>query len=597
MLQPVKRKRAVYKQPEVVRTLDATMRALDDEEWIGLDLETSGLSPWNDKIATIQLYGEKSNTAAVLHVLGNIPPEMTAWLGSPRHKFIAHNGTTFDILFLERAGVNVYQPQWYDTLLGETATLKVGRNRAHRSLKESVARRLSKEIDKTQQLSTWMSPTLTDEQVHYCVEDVRYLPGLRRAQLKEAGEDQRIRAVQLEHAILPVVVRMSANGLPLNLAARDVYLQRQRQARQRHDASLLQLVGHHVNYRSPAQVKRALHEMGLDVTSTDAETLQRLSLFHDGPIGEFATHTLSHRQADKRLSMLSDEWVAQYAIDHDEESSQRKKRGILRVHSRFNQCATETGRFSSSDPNLQQVPKDGRMIYGGLLGHKIVSCDFSQIEVRIAAALAEDVTLIELFNKTKEDGGDIHTMIASQVFGVSPSAVTKEQRRLSKAMSFTLLFGGGPKLLYNYSRLNGASITLSEAKEIVFQFFSQFSGLYDMRTAAEKIASTQPAVPIDLPSGMRRTLAGAELTPTRILNTTVQGTAAVGLKRALIKCHERGLSEYLCATVHDELVSVVPDSEAEDYAVELQRAMIDGMVEVVPNVPIAAEYTIGEFWS
>lgn len=587
-------KRRTRKAPTVVRTVSAAIEALDNDPWIGLDLETSGLSPWTSRIATIQLYGEDSNVAAVLHVLGTLPPELVAWLSSPKRHFITHNGAMFDILFLEHAGVDVFQPTWYDTLLGEAATLKSGRRNVSRSLKDTLVRRLKKEIDKTQQVSTWMSPTLTDEQVEYCVEDVHYLPELRRKQLIEAGTDERIHAVRLEQAILPVVVRMSANGLPLHMPSRRRYLNEQAIVRQRHEARLFELLGRQLNLRSHVQLKQALADNGVNLAHTDADTLQELAMFNTGQAGEIATEVLGYRHADKRLSMLSDEWVEQYAIRGD---ISRDGPSIRRVHARFNQCSTETGRFSSTDPNLQQVPKDGRLIYGGVSGHKIVSCDFSQIEVRIAASLAEDEVLIELFHKSKSEGGDIHSMIAAQVFGVSVDGVTKEQRRMSKAMTFTLLFGGGPKLLYSYSRLQGATINLREARQVVKMFFERFNGLYAMRTQAEILASSRLALPIDLPSGMRRTLQGAELTATRILNTSVQGSAAVGLKRALVKCHERNLDRYLCATVHDELVGVVPNEEADDYAVELQRAMVDGMSEIIPNCPVAAEYTVGDFWS
>jgi DNA polymerase-1 len=193
---------------------------------------------------------------------------------------------------------------------------------------------------------------------------------------------------------------------------------------------------------------------------------------------------------------------------------------------------------------------------------------------------------------------DVHTMIASQVFGIPASEITKEQRKLSKAMSFTLLFGGGPERLSHYASTLGADLPLSAARPLVLAFFDRFAGLKEARRRAKNIANQGRPFTLNLPTGMRRVLTpGVDLTATRILNNVVQGAAAAGLKYGLIEAHRRGLTEYLGATVHDENVAAVPNAYAEEYGRLLGAAMVTGMERVCEMAPVAVEVKMGRTWS
>lgn len=596
--------------------LDEALAILEQDEEIGLDLETSGLSPWLDKIAVVTLHGTPSEQSVVLHVRGRLPDKLIHWLSQPRRRIVGHNTTAFDLPYLAVNGVDIFAGQdLYDTLPGEAASLKSGRHDVSVSLRATLARRLKKDLDKTQQVSTWMAPYLTPEQIDYCVSDVRHLSALRRKQLALAGESRTAQAIAVEQDIAPVVTRMTVNGLPISRERLDEYLALQDTVKDTASARLYDAVGA-INLRSHVQLRQAFAErLGINLASTakdalkDELLLRGLSLdkpYHelraeaetlenteDRTVALALVDLLSVRYADQRRKMYRPEWCKKNIIYHD---TLAPYDGIHRVHSRFWQIGTETGRFSSSDPNLQQIPQDMRAVFGYVSGHKIISCDFSQIEVRLAACIANDEALIKVFNSGE---ADIHRMIASQIFGKPPELISARERKLSKAMVFTLLFGGGYQRLYDYARHNGSDATLVECRSLTTQFFHTFDGLWELREYAKRKARAGNPVPIHLPTGLTRVLVGANLTATRLLNTTVQGSAAAGLKFAMQETKLRGIDRYLCATVHDELVAVAPDDEAEEVADELADCMIVGMRQVPAvgeKLPIEVDKKIGDYW-
>jgi DNA polymerase-1 len=225
-----------------------------------------------------------------------------------------------------------------------------------------------------------------------------------------------------------------------------------------------------------------------------------------------------------------------------------------------------------------------------LPGYKIVSADYSQIEVRIAAFYANDEVLVQALEKE-----DVHTAIAAEVFGVPENSVTKEQRKHAKALTFTLLFGGGAGTLYQHSRMTGGSISEADARTMSSKFFGRFDGLRKMRDKAYKMADKDGPAIIRLPNGTRRILVGYNKRHTTILNSLVQGSAAVGLKYGLLEAHKQGLSKWIGGTVHDEIIAAVPNKEAKTFAKELEQAMVTGMQNVI-DTTVRVESKIGSVW-
>lgn len=590
--------------------------ALSPCKEIAIDLETGGLSPFVDPIAVVSLRGD-NGIRAILHVRGAMPANLRSFLSEGGRLYIGHNITLFDLPFLTIAGVNICQ--WYDTLTIEALLDSQNRRDRSKSLKATVARRLGKDVPKSLGEHSWMKTTLTHEELQYCVDDIEYLIELKNEQVKKAQDTGQYEAVKLEIQIAPAILAMVINGLPIDKNELAKYISKQDQIIAAADATLRDtlsaLVIHNpakpggkkycatlsadsVNINSSTQLKAVYEAMGVDIASTDKEALNELAMNHeDESIRRFTTLLLEYKHASTRKNMYG-EWLA------------KDSRIIVagRVHAKYWQMGTATGRFSSSEPNLQQLPVDIRHIVR-LAGHTVISVDYAAIEVRVAAAQAKDVTLLKALQSE-----DIHTSIASILFGIPRENVVKNQRQQAKAAVFCLIFGGGAGTLQRYARMYGQYLSLAECKNIVDTFFTRFTGLRDMRSRAYRQADTAGDKPIiiSLPNGLRRILIGASAKATVLLNTSVQGTAALGLKYALLFAYQAGLCKYLCATVHDELVAIVPNDEAESYAQSLADCMLRGMYQVLPKeifvageyipVPITTgtlsePYTLGDFWA
>jgi DNA polymerase I-like protein with 3'-5' exonuclease and polymerase domains len=555
------------------------IEVFNNMDTITYDSETTGLSPFRDNIALMQFYSPSQEAVLLQRIRDGVVPQSISEIMFKRgREIIGHNLVGFDAIFLAVAGVPWDQCKLYDTLVGEGVVTTTSRKDVSVSLKESVRRRLGLELDKEIEHGHW-TEELSERQIEYACGDVIYLADLKQSQVDKAIESKQLDALNMEMELLPVSIKMSVNGLPLKRSSMKAYLGEQSALIQASEAKLREWLGP-INLNSPAQVRKAfLENRGVNFPDLKHETMVDDVEF-GGDMGEAAQTWIDYKAPAQRLKLYQESWQNQYIINE-------------RVHSRFWQVGTDTSRYSSSDPNLQQVPKDGRKIIGGNSGFKIVSVDHSQIEVRVAAALAHDEVLLALLKE-----GDVHAAIASAVYGVPISEVTKKQRKNSKAMTFTLLFGGGAYTLYRYAHLNGSNITMDEVNEFISGFFARFKGLDNTKKRAEQM-SKAPPVFIRLPNGWRRILVGRQCTAPRILNTTVQGTAAIGLKRGMILANQRGLvAGYLGSAVHDELVSEVPESQAEEYGRELSQAMIDGMHQTIgEDVIVKTETTIGDFWS
>lgn len=561
---------------EYVSQVADLYEAFSADDTIALDLETGGLSPWKDPIAVISLYGAQSKHSALLHVRGRIGHELKAWFSSRPRLFVTHNGVAFDIPFLATHGVDWKYHQWYDTLIGEQVTLSTGRRDVKVNLQATLSRRVGIRIAKGLGKSTWMAPVLTPEQITYCLEDIAFLPSLREAQIDKVRGSSRVKALDFENHLSRIVVDMTLFGLPFSVSRTSELGDQQESIKYECYRYLQETLGA-LNYNSPKQVLEAFKQRyGILLESTDAETLAALRE-HEGELGKTAGSLLDYRYANKRITMYDEEWMNKYVHES-------------RVHPRFRSVGTDTGRFSSSDPNIQQIPKSYRSIIGNLEGHKIVSADYSSIEVVVAAAIAQDKVLLADI----ASGTDIHRTIASELFNKPQSEITSTERRIAKASTFSLIFAGSAKAVMRRAVQFGSPITEQEATMLRYRFLQRYKGIALTHRQAQEKANSGYPVTIVLPTGLKRVLANAS--PSQIVNTVVQGTAAAGLKYALLKMEEQGLTKYLGAVVHDEIVATVPDAEAQDYAQELSRCMIAGMAEVV-DADVRTESSIDSTWA
>lgn len=357
-------------------------------------------------------------------------------------------------------------------------------------------------------------------------------------------------------------------------------------------AEIYTMAGREFNLNSPKQIGEVFYgELGLPGGkktktgfSTDVDALERLA-----PQYPIAAKLLEHREVQKLLSTYI--LALPQAIDPS----------TGRVHTSFNQTVTATGRLSSTDPNLQNIPirteagRRIRMAFVAPEGMRIISADYSQIELRLLAHFSQDDRLIEAFVEDR----DIHTQTASTMYGIFPEMVTPDMRRAAKVINFGLMYGMGAM------RLSGElGISFKEAQHFIELYFAQFPTIQrymdtSIVTARDKgycetLFGRRRPVP-DISSSAVRVREAAE----RIaVNTPVQGTAADIIKIAMIDIHTHIGAKFpgarMLLQVHDELVFEVPEAVAEACAAWVQERM---SAAASLSVPLKVEVGIARNWA
>ncbi|MFH1252452.1 MAG: DNA polymerase, partial [bacterium] len=272
-----------------------------------------------------------------------------------------------------------------------------------------------------------------------------------------------------------------------------------------------------------------------------------------------------------------------------------------RVHGSFNQTVASTGRLSSSDPNFQNIPirtDIGREIRKAFIpqkpGWKLLSADYSQIELRIMAHLSKDPELIRAFI----DGVDIHTRTAALVYGVPEEHVLPEMRRVAKVVNFGIMYGAGP-----FRMSEELKISLNEARKIIDNYFNTYPGInnYIINTLNEarensfvKTLSGRLRYAHDINSSNRNI---REATERAAINMPIQGTAADMIKIAMIRIHNRLIQEnfqsMMILQIHDELLFEVAEKELE----VLKSIVISEMEQALPlGIPVKVDVGVGNSW-
>lgn len=360
---------------------------------------------------------------------------------------------------------------------------------------------------------------------------------------------------------------------------------------------LLQEEAHHLagqpfNLSSPKQLQQILYEkLNLPILlrtpkgqpSTAEEALQALAINYDLP-----KLILEHRTLSKIKSTYTDCLPKQIEA----------KTG--RIHTYYHQAVTTTGRLSSSDPNLQNIPirtEEGRRIRQAFIaspGYKLIAADYSQIELRIMAHFSQDSGLLDAFEKKL----DIHTATAAEVFGVTPENVTSDQRRSAKAINFGLIYGMSS---FGLARQLGTS--RKEAQTYIDIYFARYPGVLRYMNNTRELARKQGYVEtlfgrrLYLPEINTRNPQRQKAAERAAINAPLQGTAADIIKLAMI-CVDRWIRDSkipasLIMQVHDELVLEVKESEVETAAAHLEDCMIHA---VKLSAPLAVDIGIGNNW-
>ncbi|WP_374266171.1 DNA polymerase I [Zoogloea sp.] len=352
------------------------------------------------------------------------------------------------------------------------------------------------------------------------------------------------------------------------------------------------LAGQPFNLGSPKQLGEILFtKLGLPVVkktatgqpSTDEDVLSQLA--EDYPLPKLL---LEHRSLAKLKNTYTDKLPLMV------------NRRTGRVHTSFSQAVAVTGRLASTEPNLQNIPirtPEGRRIRAAFIapaGHKIVSADYSQIELRIMAHLSGDKGLLDAF----AHGEDVHRATAGEIFGVTPLEVTSEQRRYAKVINFGLIYG-----MSAHGLAKNLGIERAAAANYIDRYFARYPGVaaYMERTRAEAKANgfveTVFGRRLHLPDIRAQQVGRRQAAERAAINAPMQGTAADLIKKAMIATsawlREAGVKSKLILQVHDELVLEVPDDEVALIRDQLPRLMA-GVAQL--SVPLVAEVGVGANW-
>jgi len=395
----------------------------------------------------------------------------------------------------------------------------------------------------------------------------------------------------VEMPLVPVLARMESNGILLDSDVLSVQGDEIRKELEILESDLFDMAGESFNPNSPKQVAEILfYRLGLPVLaktktgpSTSAQVLARLAELHPLP-GKLMTH----RELKKLLTTYIDQLP------------KTVNPSTGRIHSSFHQASTATGRLSSSDPNLQNIPtrtETGGRIRGAFIaapGCVLVAADYSQIELRLLAHFSEDKGLIEGFNS----GMDLHRLTASHVFGLPESAVTDQLRDAAKRINFGILYGISPFGLGRELR-----IPQSEAKGYIDRFFAAYPRAKEtidrlIETATKKgYAETLLGRRRPLPNLKSRNMQQRNFDRRNAVNTPIQGSAADVIKLAMIRIDERIQEENLplkmTLQIHDELVFEVPEGLVESSIVMIR----DGMENAYQlKLPLVMKVSTGSNW-
>ena len=592
----------------VIRTASEAHEILRNEKLVSIDVETDGRSPWYDNILVVSVCGAESRKPAVLHLLDttqDVAGMLVDLTANATRTWLTHNGTTFDLPMFWWRGFCF--PRHYDTLVGEQVLSTQGRKDIRKDLGSTMKRRIGKSHKMKIDHTSWVALNLTEDQVEYAANDVLWLHEIKEAQERVASERGLAEALAKEQALTTIITQISTTGMyldrPTLATAREKLIANAADARKRLEAEF----GDGFNPRSAPQVKEALHSLGYPVKSTGKEILKLLKNCPQ------ATDIITVREQLQRTGFYDDDWEALYVHTRDS-----------RVRPRYWQVGTDTTRFSCSEPNMQQIPRDMRHIFGNEPGKKVVQGDWAQIEVRIAAHYSKDPDLVyetvegdlhkeiaqltfhydEVYADTKGTSKERHEETMEKIFGVE---VDHAQRRDGKAGTFTWLFNGREGGMKGAAAERGIQLSDQTAKVVLKYLDDKFPTMASFHSRARSLVyQKRVMIPIYLPWGHHRQLLrnardryGRSMqSPARLVNTLIQGTAAIGFKEALFDIERRGLLPYVGGLVHDEVVATsVPDAEAEDYAVELEAAMIEGMQRVMPSVPVTVDAEINDTWT
>ena len=587
-------------------TLADLVEILTKAELIAFDTETTNTDPMRADLVGISLAVDTSHGYYIPlgHAAGTqlaIDEVFNALAGPLTNANIGKAGHNlkYDYLVLKRAGLTV-SPLTFDTMIAEWLINPASRNLG---LKHLAWVRLGYEMTRIEELIGKGREQVTMDQVPiaeaaaYAAADaaicLRLIPQLQ----DELNRNNSLKLFNtMEMPLIPVLATMEQAGIKLDVDFFSGFSHELEAKLTELETKIHGALGYTFNLNSTQQLSEALFEkLGLEPPdrarktasgyySTAAGVLELMSGQH--PVVDWV---LDYRELEKLRSTYVDSLPQQINPDTG------------RVHTSFNQTGTVTGRIASSNPNLQNIPirtEIGRRVRNGFIaqpGWQLLAVDYSQIELRIVAHMAQDKAMLAAFRAEQ----DIHATTAAAVHGIDLAEVTPEMRRHAKAINFGLIYG-----MSAYGLTNATDLTLGEAENFIETYFKEFPGVKHYLDGIREQAAQQGYV--ETLSGRRRYFPnlkqGAahnirQREEREAINAPIQGTAADIIKIAMLKLPDEiekaGLAARMLLQVHDELIFEVPEGELSETA-ELVRTVMEHAYTL--DIPISTDARVGTSW-
>ncbi len=559
-------------------------QSLKEADFVGLDIETTGLNPRDGRLRLIQLATPEATFVVDAFETRELTPLKAVLEDGPVK--IGHN-LKFDYAFLwAEHGISL--SPIFDTMLA-TQLLDGGEYASSYAL-EAVARRyLDEEVDKSERRADW-SGDLSERQLEYAARDAAILLPLQEALREELEKDGLVPVSCIEFDAVAAISEMELAGIKLDVAK---WKELEKTVRGRRDEKALELeaqfpppegvlplegLGPTLNLNSPQQITDAFRSLGVELADTRVWTLLKV----DHPAAKLL---LEYRELQKKLGTYLETYPSFIS----------PKTG--RIHANFLQCRVPTGRLACTNPNIQQIPHEDefRSCFIAEEGNVLVIADYSQIELRILAEVSDDPSFVEAFQK----GEDLHRVTAASMYGVAKDEVTKDQRSAAKRINFGLMYGRGAKSL-------SAQLGTDEdrARELIDEYFANYPKVqrYLQNTANEALKTRT----LRTLSGRVRKfgdtsgLGSAERGALRreAMNYPIQGAASDIAKLALgyIRQELKDLDARLINCIHDEFVVECPEDLAPEVSERTKAAMIRAGEEVLEKVPVEVEVAASREW-
>ncbi|MGB0648002.1 MAG: DNA polymerase I, partial [Bradymonadia bacterium] len=591
-----------YRLVTTFEAMQEVFKQVREHGTLCLDLETTSLDTLEAKIVGLAIawapgdavYMPVGHTLGSQLALNSVLEQLVPLLKEQTIKLYGQN-LKYDLKvlanYIDISGINVYRDSMIAAYLIDPGRRQLSLD--HLAL-ETFGHTTIKYTDllKAHGAETFAELSIETAQDYAC-EDADV--ALRLGQyFEESLETLGLKALEqeIENPLISVLAKMERHGIRMRS---DVLQSQSNELSSRIDSlrsRITSLAGEEFNVDSPKQLSHILFEK-LELPeikktktgqSTDSQVLQALVSVH--PI---AGCILDYRQLVKLKNTYLDTLPGLIA----------KSTG--RIHTQFKQAVTATGRLSSSEPNLQNIPirtPEGRRVREAFVpadGYTLISADYSQIELRLLAHYSGDEGLIGSFN----DGADIHRRTAAQVFGIQADEVSDDQRRQAKSVNFGLMYG-----MSAFRLSNELGIPQGDARRLIKRYFEQYEGV--RRYFESAIGDARDQMKAKTLFGRVRTLPHInsrvfnlrQQSERLAINTPIQGTAADILKTAMLRVqarleHER-VDAKMLLTVHDELVLEAHESEV-DQTVEIVRSEMEGAAQL--SVPLVVEVGVGASWA